>query len=387
MPRLRPSVVLALLLLGTASLGEARKSPAHRPRTLSHHLRRKKSPSPAEEAKALRPARWTPEISAELERLLAEKGVQEEHYSAADPPVAAFALEDAAVAGSIAEALFYRLVSRAEFKFSDKFWEQVPAQYGGPRARAAYESFRRLPRASWEKDPYYRMYRKIMFGCQEKIRREWGGKRCAEWRVRLLVGFPEAELRPYVQATIDEELQRPVSVETIEEYPGDESPVKVRTGLRRIPEMEELFDKLKQKGFDVWVLSDAYQWAAEEMAKEYGVHPSRVLAVRSKVTDDGVLTETTLIPVPKGSGRAEALTMFVNRSPVLAVGNDSDAALLDYGPGLRILLVDPEKAGQPAPDGRKWRVQQRFSPEQMPQERRSTTAPGRAETPADATKS
>ena len=379
---LRPALILIALAIaapgGASWDSPARKRRAaappstHKPRTKSHRSRglktRAASPAKAAPTKLLAPGRWRPDVAEAVEQAMAAKGRDTEEYSSADPPVAAFAYEDVAVTGSIAESLFYRLVSRAEFKFSETFWAQVPAQYGAARIRAAYDNFRTQPRSAWPNDPYYRIYRKGFFRCQESVCLHWGAKRCAEWRVRLLVGFPEVELRPYIKATLEEEFQRPVGQETVEEFSGDPSPVRVRVGLRRITEMEDLFFRLKDRGFDVWVLSDAYQWAAEEFAKEYGVHPTRVLAIRAKVSDGGVLTEETLIPVPKGAGRAEAVAMFIGRPPVLACGDIGDLSLLDYGRGLRVLFVEQKDADSPPPRGRKWLIQSRFSPERAPQE-------------------
>lgn len=372
--------LLTLLLAVVPALGawgpEQRRDARPKPRTRSHHSRVKDKAAGAKTKRAeapvleriLPPGRWRPEVAEALDRLLASQGAGTPGYSTDDPPVVAFSLEDVVVTGSIGEALFYRLVSRADFKFTDEFWALIPGRYSA-RARAAYESFRGQPRETWESDPYYRIYRKALFRSQHVVAREWGGKRCAAWRVRLMGGFPESELRAYVRALIDEEFRRPVGFETVEEITGDPDPVKVRVGLRRIQEMEDLFLAFRERGFDVWVMSDAYQWAAEEIAKEYGVHASRVVGVRTKVTDDGMLTSDILTPVPKEAGRAEAATMLVGRTPELVIGNRDDAPLLDYGRGLRILVVEPEEAAAGVPKGKKWLAQPRFSPDRAPQER------------------
>ncbi|MBI2362330.1 MAG: hypothetical protein HYV15_02970 [Elusimicrobia bacterium] len=112
------------------------------------------------------------------------------------------------------------------------------------------------------------------------------------------------------------------------------------------------------------------------------MHPSRVFGVRQKVAD-GVLGAETLSPVPVGTGAAEALTLLLGRSPMLAVGSPEDLAMLDYddGAGLRILLAHADAA--PADAARKgWLVQAPFSPVREPQEPRYPPPPGSLPPPA-----
>jgi len=369
----RASAPLFAIVIGAQSIfcSQAQAKPrtkSHRTRSSNLEATRQRKGAASAASESSGSGRWTPEAAKAIEQLLASRGKGSDGYSALDPPVAILTLS-AAVAGSIGESLFYHLVTRAEFKFSDDFWALVPVQYGGARARVAYEGFHRQPRAVWEKDPYYHIYRKTLFRCHESIRRDWGEKKCAEWRARLLIGFPEAELRPYIRGILTEELRRPVGLDIVKESSQDPAPVRVRAGLRRIPEMEMLCRKLKERGFDIWVMSGAYQWAAEEVAGEYGIHPSRVIGVRSKVSADGILTGNTLMPIPKGAGLAEAVTMFIGRAPALAVGRKEDSPLLDFGRGLRILLVDAAGGGG-APSGREaWLVQRGFISDGMSQER------------------
>jgi hypothetical protein len=229
------------------------------------------------------------------------------------------------------------------------------------------------------------MYRKEFFRCRRSICKEYGGKDCALWMTRLLKGFEENELRLYVRGVIDEELKRPVGIEKIGTALEDPDPIEVPVGLRFIPEMRDLFSKLKAKGFDVWVFSPSSHWAVEEMALDYGVFRSRVVGLRTKVVD-GELTINPLIPMPFGPGMAEAAAMFIGRSPVLIIGGQDDINLMAYGRGARIQVVEAKKTlpgfesetadfkgqkrGKGAPRVKRL-FQPRFSPMRIPQSRKT----------------
>ncbi|MFH1723220.1 MAG: haloacid dehalogenase-like hydrolase, partial [Elusimicrobiota bacterium] len=329
-------------------------------------VKAKAAPAPVPKNRRLAPGRWRPEVVDALELLLEREGQGTPLYAPANPPVAVVAFDDVAATHHVGEAVFQSLVDRAQFKFSDEFWELVPVQYGRARIRAGYEGFRDQPRSVWDQDPYYRMYRKGFHGCYRSICREVGMKACSQWIATLLAGFEEVEVRRYVRAVIQEELRRPVGGEDVKDAVDDPRPIRLRTGLRRIPEMEDLFRKLKEKGFDVWVMSTANHWAIEAIARLYGIHPTRIVGIRSKVID-GLVTKEVLQPIPWGTGKAEAITMFIGRSPSLAVGGGDDEPLLSYGEGLRVAVVDPD-SDRSQWERRAWLIQPRFSPVRTPQQ-------------------
>jgi len=365
---------MLLLLFGViAPFSQAASARTKRPARPKSHHRRKAQPAAPERprvapiARTLGPGRWSPEVRDALDRMIQERGSTAAGYSAADPPVAVFVWEKVAVVHSLGDALFQRLVREAEFKFSPEFWTLFPAQYGRNRARAAHEGFRSQPRPAWDRDPYYAIYRKTFLKAFRSMCKAWGEAKCVRWREQLWVGFAEDEARRYARNVLVDELRRPVGVESVPEYAGDPDPAQENTGLRRIPEMEDLFAKLRARGFDVWVLCSANQMAAEEFAREYGVYPGRVVGFRAKLAGER-LSADVLIPAPVGSGDEEAVVMFIGRSPALIVGGAEDAGLLSYGRGVRIMVLDPEKA-KAAPRSKTWIVQPRMSPSREPQER------------------
>lgn len=383
-------LLLAASAGGRAQAAGPREHRSHRWRGADRERKARETAAAAETRRAalrpkrLKPGRWRPEAAEALEDAIERFGSAAEKYSPRDPPVAIFSFDDVAVTGDAGEAVFRRLVTEAEFKFDEAFWELVPVHFGRLKMRAGYEEFHKLPRSIWDKNAFYLMYRKEFFKCHEAICREYGRKECALWRLKLLKGFKESEQRVYARSVIDDELARPLGTVTAGLALEDPDAVRMRAGLRFIPEMRDLFVTLADEGFDVWVLSASSQWAAEEMARDYGVHPSRVVGMRSKVAQ-GLLTAEPLVPLPEGSGKREAAAMFLGRSPAIIVGGEDDGELLAYGKGVRIRVVerDPSLPGfDVGPEGENAAgglpyilMQPRFSPVRSPQARLGARGP------------
>lgn len=357
-----------------------RSSKSYRLRGASKNKAKNKEAVKAEapRVRRLAPGRWRPEAAEALENVLNDYGEGTADYDPGDPPAVVISWDDVAVTNRIGDAIFYKLVTDAEFKFNDDFWELIPLHFGRLKIKAGYNEFHSRPRSVWEKNAFYRMYRKEFFRCRRSVCGEYGGKDCALWTARLLKGFTENELRLYVRDVMDAELKRPVGIEKIGTAREDPDPVEIPVGLRLIPEMSDLFAKLKEKGFDVWVFGSSNQWAVEEMALEYGVHRSRSVGLRTKVVN-GQLSSIPLLPITVGPGKAEAAAMFIGRAPVLIIGGPDDDELLSYGRGTRVRVVSAQNilpgfdGARPAgaSPGRVRAIEQpQFSPMRAPQSRK-----------------
>lgn len=323
---------------------------------------------PLPKQRRLSQGRWKPAIADALERVLEYSGEGEPNYSTLDPPVVVFGFEDVAINGHLGEAIFRRMVRRAEFRFSPAWWDRIPQQYGRSRIEAGYRGFMKSETRSWPVNPFYKMYRKGMLRTYRIICEEAGFAACHRWIASLLMNYGEAELRRYSRATLIEELNRPIGIKIVEDIPEDPSPEYERTGIRLIPEMSELFAQLRRRGFDLWIMSTSNDWSDEVFASAIGVDISRVLGIRVKV-NDGILGEEPLIPIPTGEGAAEALTLFIGRVPVLVVASPRDKKILGYGNGMRVVVVqkplDPKTSREWR--GRGWFIQPAFSPIATPQ--------------------
>ncbi len=283
--------------------------------------------------------RWTPEVRAALDKFLAERGKSAPGYDAAMPPVAVLPWSDALVAGDPAELVFLRLTTRVDYKFDDAWWEIIPVASGRQPARAAYNHFISLSSSVWQSQPDYHRYRKTIMESYVGLCREVGRRECRQYLMRLWSGWKESDAIEYARQNLSEEKSRPSGVELISAEEGDKSPLRVRRGLRLIPEMRDLAQKLRAAGVDVWVVDDVPQPALSAAAPDYGIDPSRIVGIRAG-PDGNRYSASVLKPVPTRSGKAEIVKASVGRPPDLALGRDiADADLMSYGGGLRIILA------------------------------------------------
>lgn len=359
-------------------------------RPARHRRRPPEAPRPTDPSavtwpRRLAPGRWTPETADSLERLLQYLGSGTTSYSTANPPVAVLMLDDCAMTGSPGDALFARMSADAAFVFDDAFWRRMLPQYGGASVRGGWLSFKDQPRSVWPRDPNYLLYRKALHAGYDRLCVDAGARACARWRASLSAGLDEAELNRLARAAVAEGLRRPVAPEPAGNSPEDPAPAETRPALRVVPEMKDLARVLLARGFDVWAFSLSGQAAALEAARLYGLHPTRVVGLRSKVVN-GALTAETLNPVPEAYGLAEAVTLFLGRPPALAVGRPEDAPLLDAddGEGLRVLVAAPDSSAAKVGRAKGWVIQPPFSPVREPQEALAPPPPGARPAPPPA---
>jgi hypothetical protein len=290
--------------------------------------------------------RWKPEIKDALETFIAAHGKASRGYSAEQPPVAALAFNDVAVINDVGLAVFQRMVDRAEFKFGDAFWQEVPLAYGRQRLRAAYGIFLEQPFSIWLRQPSYQQYRKGFFQAYRDMCVKLGQVDCRTWLAKLLIGYDEEELAAYTRAALGAEYLRPLGTELVADSVDDRAPVAVRHGLVWVPETRALIDLLRGSGFDVWAMDANEQHEFEVAAAQADFDATRVQGIRSKVVS-GKLSSTIVQPVPVRGGKANIVAAQLGRPPLLVIGSRrDDQELLEYtAPGALRLLLDRDDPG------------------------------------------
>ena len=279
---------------------------------------------------------WTPEVRRALEELIVARSSMSKTYDADRPPVAVFVAEDAAIVHHPAEVSFLRLIERAEFRFSPAWWELIPMELR-QRAQLDHKHFSSRPPATWPRDEDYLDWRKTMLDAYAfKCRRD-GTRNCRGWLTSLLMGPKEREAEQYEREALEDAFHEPLVEEMIRANAGDEHPVAVGRGVRRVPEMIELIRELQKARFDVWLFSWSSQWMAEAVAARHGIDPKRVGGARVKIVNT-VLQSDLIDPVTDGPGMAEAVTVFIARDPALIVASPHELELLGYGKGLKIVI-------------------------------------------------
>lgn len=309
----------------------------------------------------LAPGRWKPDVKLALEVFAADHGKTGENYDPAHPPVAVLAWDDAAIKGDIGEAVFQRLVERAQFKFDDQWWDLVPLAYGRQRTRAAQEQFIDLSTAVWSAQPTYHQYWKYMLQSYQDSCRKVDRKDCRMYLTRLLRGFTRDEAIKYAKDVLADEEARPLATERVPEAPDDPAPARIRRGLREIPEMKDLCRLLLSAGFDVWVVDLESTPLLLASTPAYGIDPSRVIGIKPGQYRDRLLSKLDE-PIPTRAGKVEAVVAALGRPPALVVGaSNDDKELLTYGSGLRLLLDRGDGMLRDFAQKAGWLVQPAFS--------------------------
>jgi hypothetical protein len=294
----------------------------------------------------LPPGRWKPEIREAIETFIAAHGKDSKGYDAQKPPAAALAFNDVAVINDVGLAVFQRMVDRAEFKFSDAFWQEVPLAYGRQRLRAAYGLFLDQPFSTWMRQPSYQQYRKGFFQAYRDMCVKLGQVDCRTWLVKLLIGYSEEEITAYTRAALGAEYLRPLGTELVADAMDDRRPVSVRHGLVWVPEVRALIELLRRSGFDVWIVDANEQHEFEVVAAQADFDPSRVQGIRSKIVADK-LSSAVLQPVPVRGGKANVVAAQLGRPPLLVMGSrPDDQELIEFAaPGALHLLLDRNDPG------------------------------------------
>lgn len=337
---LRNAALLSLLVLAAVPAA------AKRPKNFRMMWKKAVVAEEAEESTAavrgparLMGGRWSAQTRSAIDKFIAERGKTAPGYDAAKPPVAVLPWSDALVSGDPAEIVFLRLTTRVDFVYEDQWWEIVPVAQGRQPARAAYDHFISLSSAVWQSQPDYHHYRKTILGSYLSLCREVGRRECRQYLMRLWAGWKEADAIDYAKQALADEKSRPSGVELVYAESGDKEPLRLRRGLRLIPEMRDLAQKLRASGVDVWVIDDVPQPVLSAAAADYGIDPSRVVGVRAG-PDASRYSAAVLKPVPTRGGKSEIVKASVGRPPDFVLGRDAaDLDLLSYGDGLRVVLT------------------------------------------------
>jgi phosphoserine phosphatase len=78
---------------------------------------------------------------------------------------------------------------------------------------------------------------------------------------------------------------------------------------------------VEDAGFESWIVSASNWWIVDACAPGMHIPHDRVVGVRVAVGDDGVLTDTPVLPVPSGAGKVDAIAEAIGCQPVFAFGD------------------------------------------------------------------
>lgn len=85
------------------------------------------------------------------------------------------------------------------------------------------------------------------------------------------------------------------------------------------PEMQQLVQKLRDDGCEIWAVSSTSEWVIREAMKDFGIPANRILACEVEI-ENGRITDR-MVRIPSGEGKAVGLREVVRRQPDAAFGN------------------------------------------------------------------
>lgn len=104
------------------------------------------------------------------------------------------------------------------------------------------------------------------------------------WTAQLMAGYTPAQLRGFVEATVDAYTAAPLDATKLV---GSRT---VNAYIRVYEQIEDLIGTLEDNGFDVWVVSASPQTVVEVFAPRAGVAADHVIGIRSMLDGEGRTT-------------------------------------------------------------------------------------------------
>ena len=307
---------------------------------------------------------WNPYNHQQLEQLMERLGSTSPDYDPAHPPYAVFDWDNTCIFLDVEEStMVYQLSHSRVFASADLLAQAL--RQGVPRQRlsAKYgyldpedliadvlDSFSHLP------DPAHQLNfaTKIRF-LYEALDSSFGRDVSFPWIAYLYAGATCEQVGQVVLDSLRWQLDQPIGRVTWTSpasLPGRAGVVSVtwKSGLRLLPEMQQLQQRLREQGFDVWICSAAVQEAILKPACApefgYGNSPDRVIGMRLQRDEQGRILPRLLenYPATYGPGKTEVIRqLLVSRygyGPALVAGDsEGDENMLSDFPDTQLSLI------------------------------------------------
>lgn len=184
-----------------------------------------------------------------------------------------------------------------------------------------------------------------------------GDKYSYPWVLYLFAGHTIDEVKDMAKEAIEYELSNPLSKQKLQS-PANLKTIagtvsySYKTGLRVLPEMQNLIATFKRNGISVYILSASYKPVVEVFSGigtfGYNVPPEQVIAMELATDKDG-----NILPVYKSGwvetfrqGKVEAIEQVIktglskNWDPIFSAGDsDGDYEMLTNFPGMKLSLI------------------------------------------------
>lgn len=143
------------------------------------------------------------------------------------------------------------------------------------------------------------------------------------WLVKMMSGVPEDQVRRWARAFF-----------------------RVSFARRVYRPQRALIRRLREAGWDIWIVSASNLWIVQAGAPYLGVEPEHAIGIKVRV-ENGVLTQDLDYAVPSGPGKVQAIEAFIGKRPDLVSGDSIiDRDMLEYSQGLALLILYPSNPQQ-----------------------------------------
>ncbi len=298
---------------------------------------------------------WLPELHQALSKLIAEHGIDAEHYDPERPPLAVIDSQ-ALVRNNLGEAMMRFLIIRRRLKTDRGFWNILPERLGRDALNAAHKAIAGRSDTDISETAAFRRYQAGMLGAYESIQNSQEPSEAALFAAQVLRGLHERSVAELAEMVLDQELQRPLGHEEIPAGPPF-SGLIIPTGIRVYEEMLNLIQVLSDQGFSIWLIGSANLYILKALARRIAFPEEHVLGLELQ-TQGGNVTDRLKELVPVGEDKLDLFLDTLGRSPTLMIGSSmEDCELLKNCEGLSVVIGKDDEKLQKRVEEFSWMVQ------------------------------
>lgn len=329
---------------------------------------------------------WEDQLYAKLNQLIAEHGKASPNYKAENRPYVVFDWDNTTIINDIGEATFTYQIENLAFKMSPQQFNQairknLPTDNFGAAwnnkdgkpvnidliAQDLVKSYTYIYQnysgmagkkslAEIKSTPEYQDFSAKLRYLYEAVGDSFSSDISYPWVTYLYAGFTSDEVMQITAKAIDQGVTDPLkyvvwtSPENLKGKAGQVS-VKFKSGLRSVPEMQDLYNKLQENGIEVYVCSASYMDVIMEYATNpkygYNVPKQNVTAMMLKKDKNGVIQAEldSNYSQTQGKGKTETIKKLIapkhqNQEPLLVAGDSNgDYAMMTDFPKMQVGVV------------------------------------------------
>lgn len=330
---------------------------------------------------------WDSFNREQLNQLIAQHGKTSANYDAKNPPYAVFDWDNTSIFLDIEEAVLIYQIEHLAFKMTpetldkvirtnvpkDNFASSANNIKGHPvnidlvaqdiinNYRWIYENYDQMKGKKSldeiKKTNQYKEFSVKLRYLYQAIGDSFDHSVSYPWVTYLFTGMKEQELAQLTSDTVKWQAKEPVALVTwtspaIESKAGQVS-MEWHNGLRLVPEMKDLYTKLREAGIDVWICSASFIDVIKEISSnpEFGYNNPKqhVIAMQLERDKDGVILPKYRegFNQTQGKGKTVEITRLIapnyqNKGPILVAGDsEGDQNMFqDFKDTQKVLIIN-----------------------------------------------